>query len=377
MNHSLIAILGLGTLALPSSAQTLVARYALNESTGTVCVDSSGNSQDGTYRGNFTLGQGSAGGACATSVGFDQTASTDVVIPGGTPLQSLTSDLTLSAWINPDSIPTTFEVRRIFGNDDGGWTCGLRGNGLLFTTRQIQDYALPNVPIQPGAWTHVAFVFDSSFRVTYYVNGISVGSVLGNAPAITPNPDWFIGGFNGTIEFWDGLLDDIQVYSGSLTPAQVADLASSPCSTVSGSSGIGTNYCTAVPNITGAAGQISASGSNVAAANNVTLMASSLPPNQFGIFIVSSAQAFVPGGNGASNGNICVGGAIGRYNRPGQILGTGTQGEISLPINLSTVPQGNGFTSTVSGSIWNFQAWHRSPVGLGSNFTDGLTITFN
>lgn len=380
MKHPLTALIscvGLVALAAPGSAQTLVARYALNETTGTVCVDSSGNGQNGTYRGAFALGQGAPGTTCATSVGFDDTAFTDVVIPGGAPLQSLTSDLTLSAWINPNSIPGPFGVQRIFGNNDGGWTCGLRGNGLLFTTRQIQDYALPDIPIATGAWTHVAFVFSSTFQVKFYVDGVGVGSILGASSANPPNPDWFIGGFDGSIEFWDGRLDDIQVYSGALSATQIAGLATSPCSTVGDAGNIGTNYCMAVPNDTGAAGQMSASGSTIAAANNVTLMASSLPPNQFGIFIVSNTQAFVPGGNGASNGNICIGGLIGRYSQAGQILATGAMGEISLLINLATIPQGNGSTPTIPGSVWNFQAWHRSPVGLGSNFTDGLAITFS
>jgi hypothetical protein len=31
----------------------------------------------------------------------------------------------------------------------------------------------------------------------------------------------------------------------------------------------------------------------------------------------------------------------------------------------------------MAGQTWNFQAWHRDQVGLGSNFTDGLEIQFN
>lgn len=139
---------------------------------------------------------------------------------------------------------------------------------------------------------------------------------------------------------------------------------------------IGTNYCSAPANSSGLEASMSASGSNVAADNNVTLSASQMAINQFGIFVVSASQTFVPGLGGASNGNLCLGGAIGRYNRPGQILGTGATGSFDLQINLATVPQGSGFVSTSAGQTWNFQAWFRDSVGLGSNLTDGYEIVF-
>ena len=365
--------LGLGALSAPSAAQALVARYQLDEVSGTVCADSSGNGNNGTYRGAFTLGQPSAGGTCATAVNLDPSASSDVIIPGGPILQSLTSELTLSAWINPTNLPGPNGVQRIFGNNDGGWTCGITDDGLIFTTRFIQDYVLSNIPINTGTWTHVAFAFDANFTVTFYVDGANVGALTGGAPALSPNPDWFIGGFNGAIEFWDGLVDDIQIYGEVLSAGQIAGLAMSPCSTIT----LGTNYCMAAPNVTGVPGVMSASGTSVVSQNDLTLTASSLPINQFGIFLVSRTQAFIPGANGTSNGNICLGGAIGRFVRAGQILATGSTGEFDLQVDLTAIPQATGTVVTMPGDVWNFQAWHRSPVGLGSNFSDGISIAFN
>ncbi len=140
---------------------------------------------------------------------------------------------------------------------------------------------------------------------------------------------------------------------------------------------IGTNYCTAVANSSGAAGTMSAEGSLAAANDNVTLTASNLPLNQFGIFATSMTQAFNPGASGTSNGNLCLGGIVGRFTLPSQILGTGNTGSFSLPLDLAMIPQGNGVVTIMAGETWNFQAWHRDQVGLGSNFTDGLEITFN
>ena len=372
----LIASALLAATAAPTYAQTLIARYQLDETTGTMCADSSGNGLNGTFRGSFSLGQASAGGTCATAVDFDAAGMTDVIIPGAPPLQTLTQSLSVSAWINPESIPAQFAARRIFGNNNGGWMCGLNGDGLIFTTRFIQDYLQPGAGLVAGNWAHVAFVFDSTFGVTFYVDGFQLGFVPGSAPANTPNPDWFIGGFNGSIEFWDGLLDDVQVYSGELTSAQVMMLATTPCSSIGIGTGLGTNYCMAATNSTGSPGSIAAFGSTVASANDLTLTANGLPNSQFGIFVTSTTQAFVPGAGGTSNGNLCVGGSIGRFSAPNQILSTGQTGSISLVVDTMQVPQGATFTAIMAGDTWNFQAWHRDTVGLGSNFTEGLEIGF-
>ncbi len=143
-----------------------------------------------------------------------------------------------------------------------------------------------------------------------------------------------------------------------------------------GNGSIGMNYCTANPNSTGSIGVMSGSGSAVAAANDFTVTASDLPPNQFGIFVASLDQGFVPNAGGTSNGNICLGGIIGRFFQQNQILSSGAMGEFSLQVPLTVIPQGNGSVAVMSGETWNFQAWHRDNVGQGSNFTDGLEVTF-
>lgn len=139
---------------------------------------------------------------------------------------------------------------------------------------------------------------------------------------------------------------------------------------------LGGNYCTAVPNSTGVAGRMVPFGSSIVTQNNVTLAAEDLPPSQFGIFIVSRVQGFIPQAGGTSNGNLCVGGQIGRFVGPGQILNSGPNGRFELPIDLSALPQGSSPVAAMPGESWSFQAWHRDGVGAGSNFTDGFEIQF-
>ena len=68
-------------------------------------------------------------------------------------------------------------------------------------------------------------------------------------------------------------------------------------------------------------------------------------------------------------GNLCLGGAIGRYAGPSGI---------SLAIDLTQLPQPTGPVTALPGESWNFTAWHRDTSGMGatSNFTDGLAVTF-
>jgi hypothetical protein len=145
----------------------------------------------------------------------------------------------------------------------------------------------------------------------------------------------------------------------------------------SGPSAPGTNYCTANPNSTGQTGLMSASGTNVVANNDLTLEASRLPNNAFGYFLTSTTEAFTPL-PGGSLGNLCLGGAIGRYTGPGQVLNTGGTGSFSLLIDLNQVPTPTGFVVVTAGDTRSFQCWHRDSVGglAVSNFTDGYRVMF-
>lgn len=139
---------------------------------------------------------------------------------------------------------------------------------------------------------------------------------------------------------------------------------------------IGSTYCAANPNSTGVVGAISAEGSTVVLANDVTVNCGDLPLNSFGIFVVSRDQGFTPN-PGGSEGNLCLGGAIGRYSQP--VLNAGSTGEVSLPIDLTMVAHPMVLFAVVPGDTLNFQYWHRDFIpftGATSNYSEGLEIGF-
>ncbi|MEM9381165.1 MAG: hypothetical protein AAGB93_14530, partial [Planctomycetota bacterium] len=88
-------------------------------------------------------------------------------------------------------------------------------------------------------------------------------------------------------------------------------------------------------------------------------------------------QGFVPN-PGGSSGNLCLGGAIGRYVGPGQIQNSGGSGEISLTLDLTRHPTPSGLVSVQPGETWSFTAWFRDAGSSGatSNFGDGYAISF-
>ncbi|MEZ6016391.1 MAG: hypothetical protein R3F49_14835 [Planctomycetota bacterium] len=144
-----------------------------------------------------------------------------------------------------------------------------------------------------------------------------------------------------------------------------------------GAGGVGTNFCVANANSTGQTGRIAGSGSASVAANGLTLSADQLPNNAFGFFLTSTTQSFVANPAG-SQGNLCLGGSIGRYVGAGQIKNTGATGAFSLALDLTQTPTPTGFVSVTVGQTRYFQAWHRD-VAAGaatSNFTNGLAVTF-
>ena len=85
----------------------------------------------------------------------------------------------------------------------------------------------------------------------------------------------------------------------------------------------GSTYCFQPgPNSTGSNAMIQASGSRFASNRNLVLTATRMPLNTFGFFIVGTETASVT----LSKSFLCVGGNIGRYAGPGQILNSGPDG---------------------------------------------------
>ncbi len=133
-----------------------------------------------------------------------------------------------------------------------------------------------------------------------------------------------------------------------------------------------TSYCSSVPNSSGAAGIIQATGSQSIFANSLTLDASNLPTLSLGYFLFSETQGFATG-LGGGQGNLCLGGGIFRLSN--FIQSSGFTGQVNFPLPFSGLPT---TVSLNAGESWNFQYWFRDASGGGatSNTTDAVSVTF-
>jgi tetratricopeptide (TPR) repeat protein len=143
----------------------------------------------------------------------------------------LTDKLSICAWIKPRIFNKKHQA--LISNGDRGWML----NRQAFTnSMQAAAYAvvLPDDPnnlwsghlptqteITDGQWHHLVAVYDGA-RLRLYVDGVqdATCAVTGQ---IRPN-DWpvFIGeNSEQTKREWNGLIDDVRIYSYALTPQEI------------------------------------------------------------------------------------------------------------------------------------------------------------
>ncbi len=137
---------------------------------------------------------------------------------------------------------------------------------------------------------------------------------------------------------------------------------------------LGVSACVGAPNSTGSVGTIAGRGTVLASANDLTLDATGLPAQVFGLFIVSRTPDFVANVAGGE-GNLCLGGSIGRYNA--FIQSTGAAGLATLPVNVDEIAAPNGTIQGLPGESYYFQFWHRDVVTgtATSNLTESVRIS--
>jgi len=381
--------------ALPAAAQgpTLVAHYKLDEALGaTSMAESSGQGSAATPVGSVRLGQAGAAAGTNTCADFNLSGTGHATFPDGPNMTNLRNDLTVSAWINPESYGPEWPTR-ILSNDSSSWSCGIMNgtmtaSGLRFTTLGILDYDLAGVLPPLDTWTHLAFVMDASNDVTFYMNGVNVGMVSGSSQSNAPSPNWVIGGLRvNTVphEFFDGRIDDLQVYAGSLTDEDVAFLFANPGAILgSGSSSafcLGDGGGTPCPcgnnstsggcaNGTGSGGLLSATGQASLATDTLVLAGTNLIPSQPGLYFQGNNA--VNGGSGVQFGDglRCAGGGVIRL----QVRFASASGESETNISVSA----SGMPAP--GDVKRYQLWYRDPVtttcGAQFNLSNGLEVTW-
>lgn len=191
----------------------LEAEWNLDETSGTVASDSSGNGRSGTLT-NVGFVTGVTNGAFS----FDGSSAK----VAGSPAVPVAAQMTISAWIWKNSATGQ---RSFFSNRGAGGTAylGLQGTQIFFYDNSGTPATIttPSGAIQTGRWQNVAVTSDGS-TIKIYVDGSQIATYsqtrTGSAGPFGIGWDPSIGS-----EYWDGKIDTVRVYSRVLYSAEIRE----------------------------------------------------------------------------------------------------------------------------------------------------------
>lgn len=207
--------------AIPVVDPSLVAWWTLDEGVGQVAVDWSGQDHHGViHGGRWAAGQ--IGGALELDgiAAFVEAPGHAVPVGGAV--------FSMSVWLRPDG---TGQDQRILG---WGPDAPNRGNHLELRGRTLchrfveNDYEV-QVGDRTGEWVHAVLVHTGSGRRAFYLNGTPQEGLY-SGPIVEPQVQSTAVGVGAAVtpgakRFFEGLVDDVRIYTRVLTPLDVAELA--------------------------------------------------------------------------------------------------------------------------------------------------------
>jgi hypothetical protein len=197
----------------------LMAHWKFNEGSGTAIADSSGNSRHAAF------GTGSPAWISSGPYGnaLEFSGSNDAVTNASFPPPN---EGTVTFWFRNDGLSG---IQRLFGLG-GNWEGRLEPDGLIYFDLGASGTDSGFYTTQPltsnGSWHHVAAVYDTddeSYQV--YFDGQLQKSGTG-AVNLAPQSAALLSFATrtGSVERFDGALDDFRIYDRKLTAAEVLDL---------------------------------------------------------------------------------------------------------------------------------------------------------
>ncbi|HCO92749.1 MAG TPA: hypothetical protein DIU00_02160 [Phycisphaerales bacterium] len=225
----LISFLGMLTGAADAD---LVGLWRLDETSGTIAHDVSGNGHDGTLIGDPKWAPGKIGGA------LDFDGEEDLVELGA--FDVIGSGITLAGWIRPESFAINdgriITKANEWGENDHWWMLSTISDGgeirlrfrLKTEGQSTTTLIAGSGPLVTDEWQHATATWDGS-TMRLYLNGEEVGNVANTGTAVATNPDVsasigsqpsdaFAPATPDHVEkYFDGLIDDVRLYNEALT----------------------------------------------------------------------------------------------------------------------------------------------------------------
>jgi hypothetical protein len=198
----------------------LLGWWKLDEKEGTTAADSSGSGNDGTLVGNPQWRP--QGGKISGALEFSGKG--DYVKIANESVFNITSQITVAAWVNITSVPQ--EWTGIVTKGDTTWRLSTDfANNVFHFGVAREDYLNGRTAVGSGQWHHVACVYDGQ-KMSIYVDGKLDVSRPRSGPIATNNFPVCIGeNIELTGHCWNGLIDDVRIYTYALSENEIAALA--------------------------------------------------------------------------------------------------------------------------------------------------------
>jgi len=198
---------------------SLVGWWTLNDGSGNVAYDTSGNGNDGTLQGGPSWVAGKISGALQ----FD--GADDQVDCGNDPSLDITGEITIAAWVYPTG-PGSSDYPRIVDKSDGtggadpGYKLYLRSaENFLVTLSAGGAYPNSSSSADLNAWNYVVFITDGTQR-KLFLNGAWQRWDESSLPVSSSNP-LFLGNSPAGNRHFEGVLDEVRVYSRALAEDEI------------------------------------------------------------------------------------------------------------------------------------------------------------
>ena len=212
------------TLAVEAN---LIGLWTLDQTSGTVAYDMSGNGNDGTLMGDPMWTVGKIGGALE----LDGTG--DYVNCGNGDILNITRQVTLAAWVKADSdfaYPDWSGIIMRGGPNIDTFALYYNGPGqqIGFKTTGTNPswMAVPAAGLFDDEWHHVAATYDGTKKLIY-LDDEQIGTMDSTGSIETSTGRLLLGAGRDLTQpthLLVGLLDDARIYDGALTQIEIQSI---------------------------------------------------------------------------------------------------------------------------------------------------------
>ncbi len=222
------------TLTVTNAPSGQVASWTFDEASGSTAADSSGNNNTGTLVNAPThtagkVGNGLSFNGTSQVVNIPSSTSLDIGGTGSTPMS-------IALWVNPQALSggdsalvsklwtagTTASPHYQYGLELNSGT----GPVLYFGTGSGTTRTTATMPsnLTLNAWTHLAVVYDGSSLVSWYKDGVLVGTTPATGSLVKRGTGVQLGADGSAAQLHKGMLDEVQIYNRALSAAEVTSL---------------------------------------------------------------------------------------------------------------------------------------------------------